>query len=466
MSGSQRRDRDPARARSSCPSPSPASTTSTTRSPRPPAASQLGHRRSSRSEPGSSPSRAAFGRAERIEVGARELSILLIKNPAGANEVFRTLPSRARRATDGLDLWIALNDRIADGRDISWIWDADFELLAGVARRVICSGTRAEELALRLKYAGIDEQRIEVAPGSRTALDRVARARTAAGRCTRCRPTPRCWSCATCSPPAATRAVLGMTPDTPRQSRRSAPIVWHDLECGAYSRRPRALARSSRSDRRAAPALRRARPRLRHRPRRASPCAAGGHRVTALDLDAALAAELRRRAAAAGRRRPAPSTGDVRDFDLGRRFDLVLAPMQLLQLLAGRERAAAALLERARAHLRPGGRFAAALLDLDGEPTDGDYTPPLPDMRELDGWVCSSQAVEVRMLDGGSGDRARPAAPARSRPTARWPRAIAACGWSCSCPSELEDELARGRARAGRAAPRSRRPRTTSAASW
>jgi UDP-N-acetylmuramyl tripeptide synthase len=82
------------------------------------------------------------------------VSILLIKNPAGANEVLRTLTLE-----DGkLDLWMALNDRIADGRDISWIWDADFEVLAGRVRRVTCSGTRAEEMALRLKYAGIDAE--------------------------------------------------------------------------------------------------------------------------------------------------------------------------------------------------------------------------------------------------------------------------------------------------------------------
>ena len=55
-----------------------------------------------------------------------------------------------------LDLWLALNDRIADGRDVSWIWDADFEVLAGRVRRATCSGTRAEEMALRLKYAGLD----------------------------------------------------------------------------------------------------------------------------------------------------------------------------------------------------------------------------------------------------------------------------------------------------------------------
>jgi lipid II isoglutaminyl synthase (glutamine-hydrolysing) len=96
----------------------------------------------------------AFGRVETIEVDGRSLSILLVKNPAGANEVLRTLTLE----DGGLDLWLALNDRIADGRDVSWIWDADFELLAGRVRRVTCSGTRAEEMALRLKYAGVDAE--------------------------------------------------------------------------------------------------------------------------------------------------------------------------------------------------------------------------------------------------------------------------------------------------------------------
>ena len=94
----------------------------------------------------------AFGRVETIPIDGRQVSILLIKNPAGANEVLRTLTLEGGE----LDLWFALNDRIADGRDISWIWDADFEVLAGRVRRATCSGTRAEELALRLKYAGID----------------------------------------------------------------------------------------------------------------------------------------------------------------------------------------------------------------------------------------------------------------------------------------------------------------------
>jgi UDP-N-acetylmuramyl tripeptide synthase len=74
---------------------------------------------------------------------------------------------------DGLDLWIALNDRIADGRDVSWVWDADFELLAGAVRRVTCSGTRAPEMALRLKYAGWPVERIVVEPGIEASLDRA-----------------------------------------------------------------------------------------------------------------------------------------------------------------------------------------------------------------------------------------------------------------------------------------------------
>ncbi|MEA2401351.1 MAG: hypothetical protein QOK00_1754 [Thermoleophilaceae bacterium] len=96
----------------------------------------------------------SFGRVETIPMDGGQVSILLVKNPAGANEVLRTLTLEDGR----VDLWLALNDRIADGRDVSWIWDADFEVLAGRVRRATCSGTRAEEMALRLKYAGIDAE--------------------------------------------------------------------------------------------------------------------------------------------------------------------------------------------------------------------------------------------------------------------------------------------------------------------
>ncbi len=108
----------------------------------------------------------AFGRVETIPVAGRPVSILLVKNPAGANEVLRTLTLE----DDQLDLWLALNDNIADGRDVSWIWDADFELLAGRVRRATCSGTRAEEMALRLKYAGIDAE-LEVERDLEASLD-------------------------------------------------------------------------------------------------------------------------------------------------------------------------------------------------------------------------------------------------------------------------------------------------------
>ncbi|HEY0316800.1 MAG TPA: Mur ligase family protein [Solirubrobacterales bacterium] len=115
--------------------------------------------------------RAAFGRVETIEVEDVALSILLIKNPAGANEVLRTLKLEA--AEGPIDLWIALNDRIADGRDVSWIWDADFELLDAAVRRVVCAGTRAPEMALRLKYAGWPAEAIEVVPEIDRSLDRA-----------------------------------------------------------------------------------------------------------------------------------------------------------------------------------------------------------------------------------------------------------------------------------------------------
>jgi UDP-N-acetylmuramyl tripeptide synthase len=110
---------------------------------------------------------AAFGRAETLTVGGRQTRILLVKNPAGTNEVLRTLALEPGEH----DLLGVLNDRTADGHDVSWIWDADFELLAGRVRRALCAGTRAPELALRLKYAGVEPERIEVRDDLPDALD-------------------------------------------------------------------------------------------------------------------------------------------------------------------------------------------------------------------------------------------------------------------------------------------------------
>jgi lipid II isoglutaminyl synthase (glutamine-hydrolysing) len=111
---------------------------------------------------------AAFGRFERLRIGERTLLMLLVKNPAGANEVVRTLVAGGapRHAV------VALNDGIADGRDVSWIWDVDFEPLLARLERVVAAGDRAAELALRFKYAGVEEDAIEVIPDLGRALDR------------------------------------------------------------------------------------------------------------------------------------------------------------------------------------------------------------------------------------------------------------------------------------------------------
>jgi UDP-N-acetylmuramyl tripeptide synthase len=111
---------------------------------------------------------AAFGRFERIVVGDRRLLMLLIKNPAGANEAVRTL----LEGTAPRVAVVALNDDIADGRDVSWIWDVDFEPLIAGVDRVVASGVRAAELALRFAYGGLQRERIEVVPDLEAALDR------------------------------------------------------------------------------------------------------------------------------------------------------------------------------------------------------------------------------------------------------------------------------------------------------
>jgi lipid II isoglutaminyl synthase (glutamine-hydrolysing) len=111
---------------------------------------------------------AAFGRFERLPVGDKGILLLLIKNPAGANEAIRTLVDGGAPRL----LVVALNDEIADGRDVSWIWDVDFEPLLPSLDRLIASGGRAAELALRFRYGGLDEEAIELVPNLESALDR------------------------------------------------------------------------------------------------------------------------------------------------------------------------------------------------------------------------------------------------------------------------------------------------------
>jgi UDP-N-acetylmuramyl tripeptide synthase len=112
---------------------------------------------------------AAFGRFERIGLDGKSLLVLLIKNPAGANEAIRTLLA----GTAPTLVLVALNDATADGRDVSWIWDVDFEPLLPALEQLVATGDRAAELALRFKYAGFDERAIEVVPELERALDRA-----------------------------------------------------------------------------------------------------------------------------------------------------------------------------------------------------------------------------------------------------------------------------------------------------
>jgi len=137
---------------------------------------------------------AAFGRIERIDAGGRPLLIALIKNPVGATETVRMLtearkfhtstapevtpasshhdsPLIVSNTNHNLHLFILINDRHADGTDVSWLWDAEFERLTGCVAHVTVSGTRAADMAVRLKYAGVEPERMTIAEDPSHALD-------------------------------------------------------------------------------------------------------------------------------------------------------------------------------------------------------------------------------------------------------------------------------------------------------
>jgi UDP-N-acetylmuramyl tripeptide synthase len=111
----------------------------------------------------------AFGRGERVPLDGREALFLLAKNPAGFNEVLRTVLG----AEEAPVLLIAINDLIADGRDVSWLWDVDFEMLSGRPRAIVVTGIRALDMALRLKYAGVEASRVTVEPDGARAIARA-----------------------------------------------------------------------------------------------------------------------------------------------------------------------------------------------------------------------------------------------------------------------------------------------------
>jgi UDP-N-acetylmuramyl tripeptide synthase len=113
--------------------------------------------------------RPAFGRLEQLPVDGRLVRLVLVKNPAGFNAAIGALLEAGRHPR----LLAALNDRDADGRDVSWIWDADFESLAPTIEHVVVSGIRSRDLANRFKYAGVATERIEVFDAWGGAIDRA-----------------------------------------------------------------------------------------------------------------------------------------------------------------------------------------------------------------------------------------------------------------------------------------------------
>jgi SAM-dependent methyltransferase len=223
-------------------------------------------------------------------------------------------------------------------------------------------------------------------------------------------------------------------------------VIWHDVECAAYSadlqlwldlatERPGPLLDIGCGTGRVALQL-----------------AEQAIDVTGLDSDPALVTALTARAREAGLR-VRTSVADARSFDLGRQFALAVAPMQVVQLLGGvpgRE----ATLCCVRRHLRPGGVLAAALADpLEGVPAE-DALPPLPDVREDDGWVFSSTPVAVRADSGVTAiDRLRQAV----SPEGELTESMATIRLDRLGPEELEAEA---EALGFRALPRRRVPET------
>ncbi len=116
---------------------------------------------------------AAFGRIERVMAGSNGAMMLiaLIKNPVGASETVRMVTQTATSGDKPLYPFIVINDRYADGTDVSWLWDADFEPLVPHIARVVTSGTRAHDMAVRLKYAGVAADRLHTEPDLARALD-------------------------------------------------------------------------------------------------------------------------------------------------------------------------------------------------------------------------------------------------------------------------------------------------------
>ena len=107
---------------------------------------------------------------ERVTVDTVPAMLLLVKNPTGANQSLAAVFSDDRPKT----IVFALNDNFADGTDVSWIWDVEFEAFDLASSRFVASGMRAEDAAVRLKYAGLPLERLDVVPDPVEACRRAA----------------------------------------------------------------------------------------------------------------------------------------------------------------------------------------------------------------------------------------------------------------------------------------------------
>ena len=398
-------------------------------------------------------SAAAFGRAETVTDRRPRAGDPADQEPRRRQ---RDPPHAGPRGRTSSTCSAILNDRTADGRDVSWVWDADFEMLRRPrAARHLRGHARGRAGAAAASTRGFRSTACRSSPALPHGARRRLWRRRATGGCSRCPPTRRCSSCATSS--RARGHVAQFWSSAPRQVA-VVSVIWHDLECGAYAEDLplwRALAGAVRR-----PGARRRRG---HRPRRARP-RPRGHRVTALDSDPALLAELRaprRRPGRGHRARPTPAT-----FELGTTLPALPRP-DADDPAARRARGRAALPAPARARTS-----APAASWRSRSPTSSSRSScptarprPLPDICELDGVVYSSQPDAVR----AEARRLRARAPARDRrpPTAR----------SIGEQDRIRlDRLTAARARArgaggraARAAGRTRdrrRPPTTSAARW
>ncbi len=327
--------------------------------------------------------KAVFGRVETIDVGGTAVSILLIKNPAGANEVLRTLLLESGAEGAGCrPRPVGRAERPDRGRT---------RRLMGVGRRLRASRRSRAACGLR-RYAsagdgGSTEVRGRAERSDRArALDRALagprsrRSKREAVRAAHLHGAARASQPAVAAGPGAD--LLDM----------SSAAVWHEVECGGYAADLPAWERLA--DGAEGPLLELGC----GTGRVALHLARAGHELWAVDADPALLEALE--AQASRERLPiSVACADVRSLQLEREFELIIAPMQLIQMLGGAA-ARRALISRAVAHLTDGGRLAMAVVEDPSSSLDG-AAAGVPDVRERDGWVYSSLPTMVPTEDGG-----------------------------------------------------------------